>query len=426
MFYTSFENIADQNEIGDAPYGFFWASPAPPLFGTPFIDRATGFNEGQRFPVDIPPPPSASHPNNSVNWAQFLPISSSPAFWYKNRVPYSEDYNLSIQRQLGPNSLLMLAYVGTQGHALLSNLEANPGDPALCLSVSQTAQVAPGSPTCAPFGENGVYTRLDGTVINSTRGPLGPKFGSDGYYITIGNSNYNSLQLTWKYRTGPLEFLAGYTWSKSIDDSSAWTDMINPVNHRLSRALSAFDVPQNFVVSYRYTLPFAEYFGEHRLTNGWVLSGITRFASGAPVTMSEQDDNSLLGTLSSGNGVGVDVPNYTGGKLQVGADPRDCVKNPSCKPYFDTTQFSFETVGILGNSNHRFFHGPGINNFDMALLKDTRIAEAKSIELRFELFNVFNHAQFLTPTGTINSSAFGIVTGAGDPRIAQVAAKFIF
>lgn len=427
FFYTSMENIALQNQTGAAPFGISYSSPVPSLFDTPFIDRATGFDNGQRYPgVTIPGPPPPSHPNNSIDWPNYLPIASYAGTWYKNHVPYSEDYDLSIQRQLGPNSLVMIAYVGTQGHSLLANEEANPGDPALCLSVSQASQVAPGTATCGPFGENGVYTRANGTIINSTRGPLGPAFASDAYWISIAASNYNSLQLTWKYRTGPLEFLAGYTWSKSIDNSSAWTDMLNPNNLRSTRGLSGFNVPQNFVVSYSYALPFANYLGQHRLTNGWVLSGITRFSSGQPVTMTEQDDNSLLGTEGSGDSAGLDVPNYTPGNLQVGANPRACVTNPNCKPYFNTSLFSLETVGFLGNSAHRFITGPGINNFDMALLKDTHITGDKLVELRFESFNLFNHAQFLTPSGNINNSVFGIVTGAGNPRILQVAGKIVF
>jgi hypothetical protein len=427
MFYTSMENIALQNQTGAAPFGNSYSSPLPSLFGTPFIDRSNGFDNGQRYPgVSIPAPPPPSHPNNSIDWSQYLPISSYAGTWYKNRVPYSEDYDLSIERQLGANSLLAIAYVGTQGHSLLGNEEANPGDPALCLSVSQASQVAPNSSLCGPFGENGVYTRTDGKVINSTRGPLGPAFGSDAYWISIAASNFNSLQLTWKYRTGPLEFLAGYTWSKSIDNSSAWTDMINPSDHRRTRALSGFNVPQNFVLSYRYALPFADYLGQHRVTSGWVLSGITRLSRGQPVTMTEQDDNSLLGTTGSGDSAGLDVPNYTPGNLQVGANPRACITNPNCKPYFNTSLFSPEAVGVLGNSKHRFITGPGINNFDMALLKDTHITGDKLIELRFECFNLFNHAQFSSPTGNINSSQFGLVTGAASPRIVQLAGKVVF
>ena len=426
VFYSAFENVTAYNEVGDAPFGFFWSSPTPPLFGTPFIDRSTGHDEGQRFPAQLAGPPSPSHPDNSIDWAQFLPISSSPGFWTNNRIPYSMQYNLSVQRQLGPNSVAQAAYVGTLGRRLLSNEEANAGNPALCLSVSQVSQVAPNSPTCGPFGENGVYTTTNGTVINSTRGPFGPNFGSDGIYKTIGNSNYNSLQLTWKYRKGPLDFLAGYTWSKSFDDSSGWFEQINPFNPSLSRGLSAFNVPQNFVVSYHYELPFGQFLRPNRFTSGWILSGITRFASGFPITFTEQDDNSLYGTLAAGAGPGIDEPVYTPGDLNRGANPRACVQNPNCTPYFNTGLFSKEQIGELGNSQRRFFSGPGINNSDIALLKDTKVFGESLLELRFEFFNVFNHAQFITPTGEITNSTFGFITNANQPRIGQVAAKIVF
>jgi hypothetical protein len=233
IFYTSFEDTTGFNEVGDAPFGYFWSNPAPPLFTTPYIDRQTGFVEGQRFPVNFPPPNvSASNPDNSVNWAQFTPISSSPGFWYKNRVPYAEHYSLSLQRQFGSASVLSVSYVGTQGHALLSDLESNPGNPALCLSVSQPSQVIPGGATCGPFGENNIFTRVDGTVVNGTRSPFSNALGSNGYFMTIGNSNYHSMQVSFRHRSGPLEFLAAYTWSKSIDDSSGWGDQINVVNQR--------------------------------------------------------------------------------------------------------------------------------------------------------------------------------------------------
>jgi len=174
MFYTAFEDATGFNEVGDAPYGYFWSSPTPPMFTTPYVDRQTGNVEGQRFPVTFPPRDvSASNPDNTVDWTQFTPISSSPGFYYKNRVPYAEHYSFSIQRQFGSDTVASISYVGTQGHALLSDLESNVGDPALCLSVSQPSQVTPDSGTCGPFGQNGVYTRADGTVINGTRYPLG-------------------------------------------------------------------------------------------------------------------------------------------------------------------------------------------------------------------------------------------------------------
>jgi hypothetical protein len=426
IFYTNFENVAALNTNGAAPYGFFWFSPAPPEFATPFVDRQTGINNGQRFPVTFPTPPSVQNPNTTVNWPQYLPIASSPGFWYKNRVPYAEQFNLSIQRQIGQHSVVMASYVGTVGRKLLTNVEANPGDAALCLSVSQVSQVAPGSPTCGPNGENGVYTTATGTVINSTRGPLGPDFASDNYIITLASSSYNSGQLSWQYRTAPFEFLAGYTWSKSIDNASGFGDNTNPFNHQASRGLSGFNVPQNFVLSYHYELPIGRLGGPKFLTNGWVLSGIARFASGTPVSISEQDDNSLQGTSGGGTGYGTDVPNYTPGRLNRGANPRACINNPSCQPYFNTNLFSKEIVGYIGNSMPRFFSGPGINNFDTALLKDTHFEKGIVVEARFEFFNTFNHTQFVNPSGNINNSAFGVVTAAQNPRIGQVALKVSF
>ncbi|MBZ5593114.1 MAG: TonB-dependent receptor [Acidobacteriia bacterium] len=420
IFYTAFEDTTGFNEVGDAPFGYFWSNPAPPLFTTPYIDRQTGFVEGQRFPVNFPPSNvSASNPDNSINWAQFTPISSSPGFWYKNRVPYAEHYSLSLQRQFGSASVLSVSYVGTQGHALLSDLESNPGNPALCLGASQQSQVIPGGATCGPFGENNVITRADGTVLNGTRSPFSNALGSNGYFMTIGNSNYNSMQVSFRHRSGPLELLAAYTWSKSIDDSSGWGDQINVTNQRLGRVISSFDVPQNFVVSYHYDLPFDK-LRRNRLTRGWVITGITRFSTGLPVTLRENDDNSLLGTFCTGpNCNEIDTPNYLGGSLKF-HDPR------SGLPYFDPSVFGSEALGQLGSAAKRMFHGPGINNWDMALLKDTHITESKLLQLRFEFFNIFNHAQFSNPTGSILNSTFGFVTNARDPRIGQVALKLLF
>ncbi|PYT19608.1 MAG: TonB-dependent receptor, partial [Acidobacteria bacterium] len=239
-------------------------------------------------------------------------------------------------------------------------------------------------------------------------------------FITIGNSNYHSLQTSFKHRSGPLELLGAYTFSKSIDDSSGWGDQVNVVNQRLGRAISSFDVTHNFVVSYSYEMPFGRWFGHHRLSDGWMISGITRFSTGLPITLRENDDNSLLGTRFTGpNGNGVDTPNFNGGTLHF-ADPR------SGQPYFDPNLFSKELVGQLGTANKRMFHGPGINNWDISLLKDTKITESKLLQFRFEFFNAFNHAQFRNPSGSVLNGTFGYVTGARDPRIGQVALKLLF
>jgi hypothetical protein len=160
-----------------------------------------------------------------------------------------------VQRQLNAATLLSLAYVGTQGHKLLSSLEANPANQALCLSLSQLSEVAPGTQPCGPNGENGPFTTADGTVIPTTRKTFGPLIQSNAWFATPGNSNYNSFQADVRHVTGRLEFLAGYTYSKSLSNASRYGESVNPLDHH-ERSLSAFDMTNNFVISYNYQLPF--------------------------------------------------------------------------------------------------------------------------------------------------------------------------
>jgi hypothetical protein len=420
VFFTAFEGSTNFNEIGDAPYGFFYVGNAP-SFSTPFVDRGDTNVPGQKFPVVFPPDNvSAKNPDTSLDWTRLTPIGSSPGFFHKNRLPYSENYELSIQRQFSSADLLTLSYVGTQGHRLLSTLEANPGNPGLCLSLSQASEVAPSSPTCGPGLESSIFTTAAGQTVLGTRLPIfGINFQTNGYFIAVGQSSYNSLQLNLRHTSGRLQLLAGYTYSKSLDNASGYGEQVNPFNPRASMALSAFDTTHNFVISYNYQFPFDRLGGSKRLLSGWALSGITRFATGLPVTLIETDDRSLLGTQFAGPiPLGIDVPNYTGGPLHF-TDPR------SGQPFFDISQFGPENLGQLGNARRRFFHGPGINNFDMALLKDTRLGESTNLEFRAEFFNVFNHAQFSNVSGNINGN-FGAVQAANPPRIGQLSLKLNF
>jgi hypothetical protein len=431
IYYTSWEDRMISQEAGNAPYGYWWSSPTPPMFANPYIDRSTGYNEGERFPITLPPlnTPQPKDPDNSINWAQFEPITSSPTWYYRNRLPYGEHYDFSVQRQFGGATLLSVSYVGTQGHRLLATVENNPGNPALCLSLSQPNEVTNGV-TCGPYGENNTYSPVTGGVITTTRTTFGPAFGSNGWMATMANSNYNALEVTMRHTVGGLKFLAGYTFSKSLDNASGnglgQGDNINPINPKITKSLSAFDVPNNFVTSYNYRVPFYKLWSANRLTNGWTLSGIMRFATGFPVYIFEPDDNSLLGTFSSGQGNPVDEPNRLPGSLNI-TDPRKADPSAVTNPYFNPALFTHEAIGQLGNSSRRFFHGPGWNNWDMALVKELHLTESKNLQFRAEFFNMFNHAQFGGPDGNIDSgSTFGFVTSAGAARIGQVAMKFIW
>ncbi len=135
-------------------------------------------------------------------------------------------------------------------------------------------------------------------------------------------------------------------------------------------------------------------------------------------------DNSLLGTNPNGiNNSSIDEPEYSGGALNLNSNPRNG------RPYFNPAVFSAQPLGPPGNSQRRFFHGPGSENFDMAIGKKIRLTESMGLLIRLEAFNVFNHTQFFGPLsvdGTLGSSTFGNVVSAAAPRIVQAAVKFTF
>jgi len=411
LFYTAYEGAYDFSVIGDAPYGAFYGSPAPPSFASPYQTRATGVLGTSPFPYNFPPNNvSASHPDPNVPASAFGIIGTSPAFNPNNRVPYAEQYELSIQRQLRSSNLLTLSYVGTQAHRLLVTQQANPVNQAACYAIYIQN---PSSPGCGPNSEP-----------TSLRAPLGANFGSEGYFSSIGRSSYNSLQIDFRHTSGPLQLLLGYTYSRSLDDASAFGEQVNPFDSSLSRGLSSFDIPHNFVVSYTYKLPFNRLGGPKLLVDGWQLSGITNFSRGLPVYIYENDDHSLLGTNNAGPlPLGIDTPNYAGGPVKT-KDPR--------KPggyYFDTSAFSPETIGQLGTARRRFFNGPGINNFNASLLKDMNFFERYRLQFRVEYFNLFNHTQLNAISGNVNASGAGATTSmscvggpnnnAGDPSCAS-------
>jgi hypothetical protein len=426
IFYTAFPGLSAGVMYAVPPFGYNYLSPEPPLFATPFVNAANGAQNTNPFPLTFPPHNvSAKNPDRSFDFSSVIPIAADPYFYYRNDVPYTENYMLSIERQITRQTLLTVSYVGNQGHHLLAVVSTNPSNQALCLSLSQSSEVAPGSPTCGPFAEDTVITSRTGQVYRGTRVGLGPDYGENTAQQTIANSNYNALETNFRHVGKRSSFLLGYTYSKSIDQGSNLGEQLNPLDLRATRAISAFDMKHNFVASYQVNLPFDQFFRvKNRLTDGWSLSGTTRFSTGLPVTLYDDSDNSLLGTLGNGiNNYLLDTPNYNDGPLHINTNPR------SGKPEFSTASFSPETLGQLGNASRRFFYGPGIRNFDMTLTKLLRITESKSLEFRVEAFNAFNHAQFYGPAsvnGEVNDPHFGQIVSAAAPRLVQLATKFNF
>ncbi len=425
-FYTAIDALSISVLAANAPYGTTYTSPAPPLFATPFVSAANGENYGQPFPYQFAPLGSSPHhPDANIDWNAYEPISGIPGYDIHNRTPYTEEWMLSIERQAGPHTVLSANYVGDASHRQRVLAEANPGNPALCLSLSQSNEVQSGTLTCGPYGENTVYYPVSGGVVNGTRGPLGANFGSNALQSNTGYANYNALEVSARHRSGRLEFFGSWTWSKSLDNSSNVGEEVNPFDPAWSYALSSFDVRQNFVFSYEYQLPFDRYFHANGLSRGWSLSGITRFASGFPVTLIDNGDNSLIGSNPNGvNNSGIDEPDYDGRPLRLHRNPRSSGNN-----YFDTADFSMNALGTPGTAKRRFFYGPGADNYDMALAKKVSLSDTKALLLRIEGFNVFNHTQFNGPTavdGNIGSTTFGNAVSAAPPRILQAAMKFSF
>jgi hypothetical protein len=430
MYYTAIDALSISVLAANAPYGTTYTSPEEPLFATPFITAATGQNNGQPFPyIFAPLNSSRSHPDANIDWGTYEPIEGIPGYDVHSTTPYSEEWMASVERQVGASTVLSASYVGNASHHQRVLIEPNAGNPALCLSLSQPSEVTDGV-VCGAGGEDQVYHPVGGGVVYGTRVGLGPNFGSNALQTTIGNASYNALELSARHTSKRLQLSAAYTLGKSMDQSSNIGEEVNPINPALSRGLSSFDVRHNFVVSYEYQLPLDQAFHPSRWTNGWTFSGISHFASGFPVTMINNGDNSLLGTNPNGvNNSSIDEPDYSGGPLQLNHHPRAANAQGVANVYFNAAAFSMNALGTPGTSRRRFFSGPGGANFDMALAKNLALTESKALLFRVEAFNVFNHARFNGPSsvdGDIGSSTFGEVIAAQAPRILQGAVKFSF
>jgi hypothetical protein len=406
MYYTAYEGLSAGIMSANPPYGYTYTSAAPPLFASPFTVAATGASAGQRFPLQhVAYGASRANPNATVNWSQFEPLVGIPAVDPSDVTPYAQHWMASVQRQFGESTLATVSYVGTSSHHLLVLEEANPADPALCLSLGAA---------CGPFNEQAARTEF------------GPEFGSVELQRTIANANYNALEATLNHRSHGLDLLASYTYSKSIDQSAGLPEPVNPIHPSLSRGLSAFDMRHNFVASFHYEIPKLKSGGRvvASLVNGWAVAGIARFTTGLPVTLLNNNDTSLLGTIPNGiNNNGVDTPQWSGGPLDLNTNPR-------CgAAVFDASQFSLPALGTMGNARRRFFSGPGMENLDATLSRAVRLGENRSFEFRAEAFNVLNHGQFFGPAtveGNISSGTFGDAVSAMPPRLMQAAVRYKF
>ncbi len=264
------------------------------------------------------------------------------------------------------------------------------------------------SPLCEP--STGIGCPQDGI----------PVFGSIYPADNIGNSNYNSLQISAEKRASHgLQFQAAYTFSKSFDYGSSFEDTINPIDFRRGYSLSQFDARHRVVFSYIWQLPVPQLQGAAgRLADGWSVSGITTFQSGFPIRITSNADLELQNSFAF----------LTAGEPDIVAPFHKLNPRGPNHLAFDRGSFAQPVaLGVIGNSPRTVCCGPGIDNIDFALLKDTFVAERAQLQFRAEFFNLFNRAQFVNPDGNVSDGAtFGTVVRARDPRLIQFALKLIF
>ena len=412
-----------------------------PSFAAPFTGISTGTVYPNKFPFVVP------KPGSSPNFSFFEPLSIN-VIDPNTVVPYSMNYHLDVQRQLSPSTVLTVAYVGLVGHHLTNAVELNPAGNesgnAICVATSGCNQF--NNFVTAPQSFRYPQVTSGGALI----------FASVGQQGTFINSNYNGLQITVDQKTSHnLSFRASYGWSHSLDGSSSFEDLgfsgvrgLDPFSAAANYGNSAYDARQRFVASYNYEIPTRWKSGAGGiLTNGWNLSGITTFQTGFPATIGDSSARSYTCDASyeyyscwdRGNTLGsvatYNIRTSTANNSLGGTRPPRGVKNFY---YFDPNAFGREALGTMGNAGRNFFHGPGLNNWDLALRKVTNLhSEKAQLELRFEFFNIWNHAQFAGQASSqqgVNSysvsSNFGRDLSAQPPgitsRVIQLAAKIIF
>jgi hypothetical protein len=385
----------DDRTVLRAGYGFYYdQSPLAPgeglYFNAPYFDFRFYF-QSQQAPLTLFNP----FPFNTPG--QFPP--SAFAFDRNLRTPYTQHWNLSLQQQISNNLVAELAYVGSKGTKLLASRDINQ------------PQASPRQPNLRPNPLFGEITQQEGSA----------------------DSSYHSFQARLQQRLSfGLSLLGAYTWGKSIDNASGIFASLGDPNYpqnsydlRAERGRSGFDVRHRFSLSYSYDLPFgrgksllADAGWATALVSGWQTYGVVTLQTGRPFTVAllPEFDNSNTGISNLGF-LGNDRPNLVG---QARLD------NPTPERWFNPAAFVIPPFGRFGNSGRNILDGPGYQNVNFSLVKNTAIKEDVTVQFRAEFFNLFNHPNFGLPDNFVGSPSFGRVYSADSPRRIQFGLKLLF
>jgi hypothetical protein len=478
LFYNPIEELVLAQFGAEPPFGGS-SSLSDVFFNTPFVNQAE-FTSPNPFNGIITP---TKH--TPTDLSLFRPILLYGEFEPHLRSQYTSQYNLTIQRELSNSMMFQIGYVGSQGHRLLASHDINPSNPQTCLDINTVL----GAGTCAPTGEDEQFIFPAGATaptggFHLPYGPQGPTvipagtslaglnlvglrpYSSpncnpftgagcpvDGVPVftdifaedTIASSSYNALEMMLQKRfSRGLQFQAAYTFSKSLDDGSTFEETLDPFNYRASRGLSLFNSAQRFVVSYDWELPKTKYNGfAGKVLNDWEVSGITQFQSGFPIRLNTEDDTELINSLFF---LGTEAPSLIAPFKKL--DPRKTYTSLGLTTpgyWFNPCDFATAAtpnpmppcpagatpppLGSFNNGTQRTICcGPGLTDWDFSVHKKIALSEARYLQFRAEIFNVFNHTNYSNPDGGFSDgpTSFGKIASAGDPRLLQFALKFFF
>jgi outer membrane receptor protein involved in Fe transport len=392
---------------------------APPYLQTEQISSPPP-NFADPFNGNPPPLGSFATPLTNLTLAPKLPL------------PYSQDWDLNIQRSFGSDLLFEVGYVGTKGTKLPRFIEGNP-------AVYVPGFDSSGQPlsTSSNADQRRLYSGC--TLADS---PSSCVFSSTGLIAGIANSSYNALETSLKKRfSHGISFLASYTYSKSIDDASSFNmtgsaskpvagenDLAqNPFDLAAERGRSLFDATHRLVLSYQWSLPFwtHPHGWYQQALGGWQLNGIATVMSGTPFTVFDSNDVSVQGGAPEITGFSANRPD-----LVSGQDPNSGPRTPgawlNAAAFQRLTQDPNSPVQQFGTAGRNIAVGPGYADWDFSAFKSIRVTEGKEFQFRAEFFNILNHTNFRLPDSDISSPTFNQILAAQPPRLIQFALKFNF
>jgi hypothetical protein len=407
MFYADPEMANFEVFSYDAPYGN-QVSLVNPVGG--WSNPYSAIAGGDPFPRPFPPPKSVS----------FVPAAEFYSMKLNMHAPYTQQWNLSIQRQLGADLLLTANYVGNKSTHRWIGFQ---GDPAVYIPGTWTGAGSCGSLTVAP-GPNGTNCSSTGNtqarrVLSLLNPTAGAGIGTIPFNDDAGNAEYNALFLTANRRfSRHFSVLANYTWSHCLsegeqDAEGGGGSIQNPNDIPASRGNCISDVRQIFNLSYVAMSPHFANRIVNMLFTDWRQAGI----------MGAQTGNWLIPL----DGTDISLTNYGEDRPNVVAKPNLPKSDRTVNAWFNTAAYTKQATGTFGNAGSYSIVGPGSFTYDAQLSRAFGIREGESLEVRFEAFNALNHPVFNNPGTTLSSSSsLGKILTANNPRILQGAMKFVF